>query len=174
MLTKHIGLVIASLLLIATVSCRTTNEAPPTNAATAKPTATPEPPQNGELASYKFQVAARDGKCVFTYDGPSKGELVSDLSPPCNFSREHNGGVQHIVQKYSGKGGGNYTVMLLIGGPVDPSRTDKYMQTGCGTETQPLSLSPRGVALGGAEGDLTVCPSWDLDRPMFGFSAKPF
>ena len=172
MFTKQLSFVIGSLLVVAATSCRATNQSRSPNAATAQPTVTAEPPQNGKLASYKFQVASRDGKCVFTYEGPSKGELVTDLNPPCNFSREQTGGVQHIVQKRLGKSP-EYTVMLLIGGPIDQHRSDKYMQTGCGTETQPISLSPRGVALGGREGGMTVCPSDALDRPMFGFSAKP-
>ena len=166
MFTKQLCLVIGSLLVVATASCRAKNNAPPNDPA-AKPTAAVEPPQNGEVASYNFQVAARDGKCVFTYDGPSKGELITDLNAPCNFSRGHTGGVQHIVGKRSGKAGGDYTVILLIGGPAAAAHPE------CGTETQPISLSPRGVALGCTGGGIPICPSADLDRPWFGVCAKP-
>jgi hypothetical protein len=165
-------LTVGVVLFIALESCRPAKR----TAAPNEPVATPAPLmelQRGEVASYKFEVVARDAKCVFTYDGPFKGQLVTDLKPPCDFSRGHTNGVQHIVQKHFGKGGGNYTVILLIGGPVDANRSDRYMKNGCGTETQPISLSPRGVALGDAQPGYTICPIEDLDRPWFGFSARP-
>jgi hypothetical protein len=157
--------VISVVMIIATNACHSTKRTELTN---PTPTVTPmAEPLKGQLASYKFQVDARAGKCVFTYDGPFKGELITDLSPPCNFSREPDGSVQHIVQKNSGKGGGDYTVMLLLGGPIDPSRSDKYMPNGCATETEPVSLSPRGVELRGTGGGIPICPLDALDRPWF-------
>jgi len=131
-----------------------------------------EPPK-GEVASYKVQIDVREGKCVLTYDGPHQGQVQTELSAPCEFSRGHKGVIKHYEYKNRGSGGGSYSVILLIGGPVYPSRSDSFMKNGCGTEVQPISLSPRGVAMGSLGTLLFACPSEDLDEKIFGFGAKP-
>jgi hypothetical protein len=163
---------IATVLVLSTESCRPTRPQSVTDK-THETTTNVELPK-GEVASYKVQIDVREGKCILNYDGPHKGQLETELSAPCEFSRGHTGMIEHYEYKNKGKGDGYYSVILVIGGPVDPSRSDKFMKNGCGTLTRPISLSPRGVAIGTTGGGgLVICPSTDLDEVMFGFGKKP-
>jgi hypothetical protein len=126
------------------------------------------------VASYRLSIEQRDGKCAIKYDGRHKGEITFDIPPPCEFVRDYAGNAQR--RRYKNKkpsGSGFYDVILVVGGPLDESRSDKLMKDGCGTKVQAMSLSPRGVTLGAVGTDMLVCPSDHLDEKVFGFLAKP-
>ena len=123
----------------------------------------------GEVASYKVQLDVRGGKCIFNYDGPFKGQVETGLLAPCEFLRDSVGNLQHMELKNTRQnGGGTYSVILLIGGPpnTDPDRPRKHVE-GCGSESLPISLSPRGIALGSRGGGLDICPTDRVDEKLF-------
>lgn len=109
----------------------------------------PDSPK-GDVAGFKFDIEVVEGKCVFNYEGPSAGQLKTDVLAPCEFVRDEKDAVRYYKYPNPKKnGGGYYHVILLIGGPTSTDGySDKYMKNGCGTEALPITLSPRGVALG--------------------------
>jgi hypothetical protein len=164
-------LLIATCFVLSAQSCKSTKSVRSTNVAQEAPQKTDLP--KGEVASYKLQIDVSNGKCVLRYDGPQKGEVDTELSAPCEFSREQTGTIKYHEYKNRGAKGEDYTVVLVIGGPSYPTRSDKYMKEGCGTEVLPISLSPRGIAKGAVGSLLFACPSEDLDEKIFGFGARP-
>jgi hypothetical protein len=132
----------------------------------------PVTPGEIEVASYKLRVENRYGKCSLIYEGPHNGDIPTDLPGPCEFVRGFNDDAgQHFSYP---NGASTFTVVLIVGGPLDPSSRDKYMKTGCGTQIQAVSLSPRGVALGSVGTGQVVCPSGGggLDEVNFGFLSR--
>jgi hypothetical protein len=127
-----------------------------------------------EVGLYQLRVAARAGKCVVKVNGSHKGEIILAVPPPCEFVRDGTGAAQHFRYKNKKRNGGGYfDVILVVGGPLEKGRTDKLMKDGCGTQTQALSPSSRGVAAGAVGSGVIVCPSDSLDEKFFGFLAKP-
>lgn len=127
-----------------------------------------------EVASYQLRIEERAGKCILKFNGSRKGEITLAVPPPCEFVRDGIGAAQHFRYKNRKRNGGGYfDVILVVGGPTEKGRTDKLMKDGCGTQTQALSLSSRGVAEGAVGSGVIVCPSDGLDEKFFGFLAKP-
>lgn len=130
----------------------------------------PVMPGEVEVASYKLRVENRYGKCSLIYEGPRNGDIPTDLPGPCEFVRHP---VTGAGQNFSyPNGASTFTVVLIVGGPLEPGTGDRYMKTGCGTQTQAVSLSPRGVALGAVGNGMVVCPSGGLDEVCFGSLAR--
>lgn len=127
-----------------------------------------------EVASYQLRIEELAGKCVLKFGGPRKGEIILAVPPPCEFVRDRTGAAQHYRYKNRKRNGrGYFEVILVVGGPLEKGRTDELMKDGCGTQTQAMSLSSRGVAAGAVGSGVTVCPSDGLDEKFFGFLAKP-
>src|SRR5438045_1579192 len=82
-------LLIAIAFVLSLLSCRSTKPVLVTN--TTRDSTQKVEPSRVEVASYRVQISVREGKCVLTYDGPQKGEVETDLSGPCEFSRGHTG-----------------------------------------------------------------------------------
>jgi hypothetical protein len=110
----------------------------------------------------------RNGKCVFNYDGLLNGQVETDLPAPCEFLRDLAGNIQYMELKNTKQnGGGSYSVILVIGGPpATDGRSGKHVE-GCGSESQPISLSPRGIALGSHGYKLDICPTDRVDEKLF-------
>jgi len=160
---------IAIAFVLSAQSCSSTKPARLTETA-QDPTQKFEPPK-GEVASYKVEINLRDGKCIFNYDGPKKGEVETEILAPCEFVRDRAGKVRYY--DYKTKGIGNYSVILLIGGPpATEGRPDRYMKS-CGSQARAISLSPRGVALGAIAWVLAMCPTYRVDEVMFASHATP-
>jgi hypothetical protein len=169
---------IATYLMLSGQSCRSTQPVRSANATQKVEPQKVEPqkvePPKGEVASYKVQIDFREGKCVLKYDGPFHDQIETALGAPCDFVRNRTGAIQHFEYKNSKRnGGGSYSAILLVGGPIDTSRSYSFMKNGCGTKVQAVSFSPRGVAIGAIGTGLLVCPSTELDEKMFGSIAKP-
>jgi hypothetical protein len=125
-------------------------------------------PPYAEVASYKLQIDVRDGQCILNYNGPFRGQVETGIPAPCQFLRDSVGNIQHMELKNTTQnGGGTYSVILIIGGPhaID-GRTSKNIQ-GCGSESLPISLSPRGIALGAIGTGLDICPTDRVDEKLF-------
>jgi hypothetical protein len=152
--------ILTAALGLAMCSCDSTNVAdvPPTVMA-----------PSGDVASYAVRLEVRDGKCVFNYDGPNKGQLEIELLGPCEFLRSPVGNINSVELKNTTRnGGGTYSVILVIGGPPsNEGRFDRYMKTGCYSQVRAISLSPRGVALGSIGSGLDVCPTDRVDEKFF-------
>jgi hypothetical protein len=124
---------------------------------------------NGEVASYKVRLDVQQGKCIFSYDGPFKGQIETGLIAPCEFLRDPAGKVRRVELKNTNQnGGGSYFVIVLVGGPpANQGHFDQYMKNGCGSESQTVSLSSRGVKLGGHGYALDICPTSSFDEKLF-------
>ena len=125
-------------------------------------------PPYAEVASYRLQIDVRDGQCILNYTGPFQGQVETGIPAPCQFLRDSVGNIQHMELKNTKQnGGGTYSVILIIGGPhaID-GRTNKNIQ-GCGSESLPISLSPRGIALGSLGAGLDICPTDRVDEKLF-------
>jgi hypothetical protein len=131
-------------------------------------------PPNGEVASYKVQIDVRDGKCVFNYDGPFKGQAETDLLAPCEFLRDPAGNIRSLELKNTRQnGGGTYSVIVMIGGPpANEGHSDKYMKQGCASETRTISLSVQGVGLGSHGLGLDLCPTSIPDEKLFTANSR--
>jgi len=153
------NILLAAAVVLAVSSCRSSNiaDVPPTVM-----------PPNGEVASYKIQLQLRDGKCVFNYDGPFRGQVEAGISAPCTFLRDSVGNIQHMELKNSKQsGGGTYSVILVIGEPrATDGRSTKQIE-GCGSQSLPISLGPRGIALGSLGAGLDICPTDRVDEKLF-------
>ena len=153
------NVLLAAGVVLAVSSCRSGNiaDVPPTVM-----------PPNGEVASYKIQLNVRDGKCVFNYDGPFKGQLETGIPAPCTFLRDSVGNIQHRELKNTKQnGGGTYSVILVIGGPHATDGRYTRQIEGCGSQSLPISLSPRGIALGSLGTGLDICPTDRVDEKLF-------
>jgi hypothetical protein len=127
-----------------------------------------------KVASYQLHVEERSGKCILSYEGPYKGEISMTVPPPCEFVRDHTGAAQHFRYKNRRRSiRGYFEVILIVGGPTEKSRSDRLMKEGCGTQTQAVSLSSRGVVAGAVGSGVLVCPTDGLDEKFFGSLAKP-
>ena len=129
-------------------------------------------PRKGTVGSYTLKLEERDGKCQLLYEGPHKGQITLEIPPPCEFSRDNLGKLQRHQYKRK-RNAGVYDVILVVGGPVTKEKSDKLMQDGCGTQLQAVSLSSRGVALGGHLSMPTACPMEGQDEMVFGILNKP-
>lgn len=119
----------------------------------------------GEAASFKLNIRVKEGYCFLSYDGPLKGEVETNLLAPCEFLRDPDGKVRHVER--TNPGVGSYSVIVLIGGPpADRGHSDKYMKS-CGSESQTISLSPRGIKLGGHGNGMDLCPTRSFDEKLF-------
>jgi hypothetical protein len=128
-----------------------------------------------EVAFYQLHIEKRTGKCILKYDGRLKGEITLAVPSPCEFVREPaTGKAQHFrYEKRKRNGRRFFETILVVGGPLDKHRSDKFMKEGCGTQIQAVSLSSKGVAAGAVGSGVIVCPSDGLDEKFFGFLAKP-
>jgi hypothetical protein len=124
---------------------------------------------SGDVASYSVRLDVRNGKCVFNYDGPHKGQLETELLAPCEFLRNPVGDLNSVELKNTKpNGGGTYSVILVVGGPPsNGGRFDQYMKGGCGSQLLAISLSPRGVAFGSIGSVFGVCPTDRVDDKFF-------
>ena len=130
----------------------------------------PQPPEAGKAQArgYSLQLQNRNGDCVLTYAGHHEGEINMGLPAPCEFVRDHKGLPKfHSYKNRLGK----YTVLIVTGGPIDPSKSDAFMRDGCGTQIQAILLLRSGVSVskvvGGNGTGPTVCPSYGLDEKVF-------
>jgi len=155
-------------------SCQSNQSTGSTSANPGTSEITIEPP-SGEVGPFKFQIDVANKRCVFKYQGPLHGQFETEVLAPCEFVRDASDKVTFYRFKNPKRnGGGDYQVILLIGGPPSKDHSDKYMKAGCGTEALPITLSPRGVALGHVARDFGyICPSSDVRDAMFGFGAVP-
>ena len=125
-------------------------------------------PPTGEVASYHVRVEVRDGKCIFNYNGPRKGQVETGLPAPCEFLRDPAGNIQHLeLRNTPQNGGGYYSVIIMLGGPpTTDGRSNKPIK-GCGSEARTISLSPRGIAVGSLARGLDICPTDRVDEKLF-------
>ena len=126
-------------------------------------------PPRGEVASYKVQIDVSDNRCVLSYEGPLKGQVATDLVAPCEFLRDPGGNIRYReLQNTKENGGGYYSVIVVIGGPpANEGYSDKYMNTGCGSEVRSVSFSIRGIALGSKGWGMNICPTSSFDEKLF-------
>jgi hypothetical protein len=135
----------------------------------------PSTPENGKagVRGYALALENREGKCVLTYEGRGrKGEYTMGLPAPCEFVRDYEGAPQ--VHSYYNKKvyGGQYSVLLVTGGPLDESLSDQYMRDGCGTQIQAVMVRASGVivrktVLGENRSGPTICPSAGTDEKIY-------
>lgn len=167
--------VIASLWLsfLLSVGCLLSAQSCSSTKTARLPGTTPDATQKieprGEVASYKVQIEIRDAKCVLNYDGPFKGQVETSLLAPCEFLRDPAGKIRfRELRNTKENGGGSYSVIVVIGGPpAKEGHSDKYMKNGCGSETRAVSLSERGIVLGGSGSGLDICPTSSFDEKLF-------
>jgi hypothetical protein len=101
-------------------------------------------PRKVNLKGYRLQLEHRAGQCVLIYSGRRhQGELKMSLPAPCEFLRNYAGGARSFTYPDIG----NATVLMAVGGPVDPGKTDALMKEGCGTRIQAILLRRSGVSL---------------------------
>jgi hypothetical protein len=130
-------------------------------------------PRRVEISNYKLRLEEYKGKCALKYEGVHSGQISMDLVPPCEFVRESDGSPQHFEYKNKKRSAGSkFSALLVVGGPIDTSRTDSYMRDGCGTKAQAVSVAAKSVVLGAVGSGALICPSDSLDEKMFGFLAK--
>jgi hypothetical protein len=67
-------------------------------------------------------------------------------------------------------------VILFAGGPVDTSRSDQYMRTGCGTQIQAIRVVDAGLPddyqKGAVGTGITICPSEGVREKIYRVLAK--
>jgi hypothetical protein len=154
-------------LLLLAQSCSSTRQARETDVTHNTPQVLELP--GGEVASFKVQIEVHDGKCVLNYDGPVKGKTATELLAPCEFLRDPAGNIRfQELTNTKQNGGGSYAVIVMIGGPpANEGYSDKYMKNGCASETQTVSLSIRGIALGSHGWKMNLCPTSSFDEKLF-------
>src|SRR3989442_7391174 len=116
---------------------------------------------------FKFTVG--DASCVCIYAGHLKVNVETAFLAPWKFVTDPAGKIRSRELKNTQQnGGGSYSVIVMIGGPpAKRGHSDKYMKDGCGSESQAVSLSVRGVALGSIGGGLDICPTSSFDEKLF-------
>ncbi|HSE17578.1 MAG TPA: hypothetical protein VLB46_11025 [Pyrinomonadaceae bacterium] len=127
-------------------------------------------PHKVVIASYRITINERAGKCELVYDGIRKGTIPLDIPAPCEIVRNHFGEAQS--HRYARRTGA-FDVILVAGGPVSNARSDELMKSGCGTQIQAISLSPRGVVAGTFATYTLACPTAGFDEKDFAINARP-
>jgi hypothetical protein len=69
------------------------------------------------------------------------------LTSPCEFVRGSTGNAQTFRYKNKRLYGGYFSLLIVTGGPVDGTRSDRFMKDGCGTTIQAVILRARGVTV---------------------------
>jgi hypothetical protein len=120
------------------------------------------------------RLEERDGKCLLVikpwFGRPQGGNLALDLAPPCEFVRNETGGLETFA--YLENNSLDW-VSMVVGGPVDPNRSDQYMRTGCGTQIQIIrSGLPNALQKGTVGTGITVCPSEGVKEKVYALLAK--
>jgi hypothetical protein len=119
-----------------------------------------------QVRGYTFKLKEQDGKCILNYSGHRhQGELSLMIPSPCEIMRDNKGGPSFITYKDIG----NTTVLLIVGGPTDSSRTDSWMKEGCGKSVQAILVRNNVVTVSAEiynQGPI-ICPSDLLDEPYY-------
>jgi hypothetical protein len=91
------------------------------------------------------------------------------MPAPCEFIRNHKGEPEF----HSYKENGNPTVLFVVGGPIDNSKTDSWMKSGCGTQLQAVFLRSGNISLAKKPLNMgPICPSWGMDEKFYSWEAR--
>lgn len=129
--------------------------------------------------SDRARLDEKDGRCTFVYrrayGNPREGSVTLDLSSPCEFVRDKTGAVE-IFNYLEDNKNIPFWVVMVVGGPLDTSRSDQYMRAGCGTYVQAIRITDEGkptdITSGAIGTGITVCPSEGVREKVYRVLAK--
>ena len=127
------------------------------------------------LEAGKLTLFNLDGRCTLRFESnvypKNQGKTETDIgmTAPCNFIRKPGGDRAPLYYSYK-KGIDRRTVLLVVGGPPDPSAKDEFLPNGCGTLLTQVRVYADRIELGhsGKTGIFPICPSQGEDEVYFG------
>ena len=138
----------------------------------------------GELRQLKMgrhssqRLEEQDGRCIYVSYGaelnsqePEVRRLSLDLPPPCEFVRNEAGAAETFAYLEDDKQS-DFWVIMVVGGPVDSTRSDQYMRTGCGTQIQAIKARYQSLTKSPIGTGITVCPSEGVREKIYRLLAK--
>lgn len=135
--------------------------------------------KTGSNSNDTARLIAEEGRCILIYTKslgvPKEGSLTLDVPSPCEFVRDETGEAELFSYLEENKLD-PFLVLMVVGGPLNPTRSDRFMKTGCGTQIQAIKMSDAGLptdfqkkAVGTG---ITVCPSEGVREKIYALLAK--
>lgn len=126
-----------------------------------------------QVGDYSFELANENGQCIL-YDrrvdagSTAPVKSVLEMLAPCEFIRQPGNLSEVLIYEYGKQD--KRLVLMIVGGPPDEMRKDMFLDKGCGTEIQALTIFRSSIEITPRieQGAYSIiCPSDGLDEVFF-------